>query len=334
MSDNKEDMKLSFVSNLTDCDFPQSLGIKPPTSPNECSRVVQITDLHNRKDIDRLFFDLNKQLNIGDSIVISFMNLQGRRMKLCKAFTPILGFILYYSLVFFFYRILARLKMTRKLFLFLSNGKNQAISTAEGLGRVISCNFKIISYESREGTTYLIGEKVEEVSEIPQSSQGIVIGLKRVGYQGKIIKIWKIRSMRPYSEFLQSFLWENHGTDDGDKIINDFRIARWGAILRKFWIDELPMIWNLINGDLKLVGVRPLSQAKFQVYPIGLQKLRIQVKPGLLPPYYADLPKNPEEFFKSEEVYTRKYLKNPIKTDVTYFFKILYNIIIKGTRSA
>ncbi|MDW3193283.1 MAG: sugar transferase [Cytophagales bacterium] len=296
-------------------------------------QTTEVRDIQNRKDVDRLFYDLNQELKVSDYIQVSFRSLQGRRNLLHRKFTPLLGTIWFYTFDFLVYRILARLKRTRKIFLFLTKGKNQAISTSEGLGRIASCNFKIVTYISRDGFTHVLAKKVENQNTIPRSNQGMIIGLSRVGYQGKLIKVYKLRTMRPYSEFLQTYLIENHGMEKGDKIINDFRIARWGELLRKVWLDEIPMIWNFLKGDLKLVGVRPLSKAKFSVYPESLQKLRIKAKPGLLPPYYADLPTTPEGFFESEEIYTNSYLENPLSTDFKYFLKIVRNIIWRGARS-
>ena len=72
---------------------------------------------------------------------------------------------------------------------------------------------------------------------------------------------------------------------------------------------------------MKLVGVRPLSSHYFSLYPEDLQKLRTGVKPGLVPPFYADLPKTLPEIIESERVYLELYLKNPISTDFQIFFK-------------
>jgi lipopolysaccharide/colanic/teichoic acid biosynthesis glycosyltransferase len=139
--------------------------------------------------------------------------------------------------------------------------------------------------------------------------------------------------MHPYAEYLQEYITEENKLHDSGKIANDYRITSWGRVFRKMWIDELPMLINWVKGDLKLFGVRPLSQSYFNRYPINLQELRTKTKPGLVPPYYADLPKSWEEILDSEERYLNSYLKRPYSTDVKYFFKACYNIIIKGKRS-
>ena len=140
--------------------------------------------------------------------------------------------------------------------------------------------------------------------------------------------------MHPYSEYLQEYMYNLKMIDhDGDKIKNDFRVTGWGKYFRRFWIDELPQFFNILKGDITLVGVRSLSDAKYKLFSKELQDLRIKIKPGLLPPFYADLPKSFEDFQISEKKYILKKIESPFRTDFKYFFKICYNIIFKGARS-
>jgi len=92
-------------------------------------------------------------------------------------------------------------------------------------------------------------------------------------------------------------------------------------------------IVNFFQGDLNLVGVRALSQHYFGLYPEDLQDLRTQFKPGLVPPYYADMPKTFEEIIESERHYLKTKQKHPFVTDIKYFFKASYNILFKHARS-
>ena len=108
-----------------------------------------------------------------------------------------------------------------------------------------------------------------------------------------------------------------------------------GAILRKTWLDELPMVVNMLKGEIKLVGVRPLSRQFFSLYTPEMQELRIKTKPGLLPPlYYEDeQPETLEEIQESEKKYCEAYLRHPFRTDWKYFWGIMKNIIVKHKRS-
>ena len=85
---------------------------------------------------------------------------------------------------------------------------------------------------------------------------------------------------------------------------------------------------------MKLVGVRPLSEHFFSLYTKELQTLRINTKPGLIPPFYVDMPTTLEEIMASEIKYLKAYKKRPYQTDFIYFFKSLYNILIKNKRSS
>ena len=93
------------------------------------------------------------------------------------------------------------------------------------------------------------------------------------------------------------------------------------------------MIINFLKGEINIIGVRPLSISYFEQYPEELQKLRVKIKPGLIPPYYADMPKNFIEILESEEKYIKNKFKKPIATDIKYFCKAFKNIFFKGARS-
>jgi lipopolysaccharide/colanic/teichoic acid biosynthesis glycosyltransferase len=128
-------------------------------------------------------------------------------------------------------------------------------------------------------------------------------------------------------------VFAEQGLEEGGKLKDDFRVTSWGRWFRKLWIDELPMLYNWLKGDLKIVGVRPLSRHYLSLYDKDLRQMRLQTKPGLIPPFYVDLPKTFEEICESEKKYLQAFLKNPIKTDIYYGIVALYNIFVKKARS-
>ena len=85
---------------------------------------------------------------------------------------------------------------------------------------------------------------------------------------------------------------------------------------------------------MKIIGVRPLSSHYFNLYSEELKQKRIKFKPGLIPPFYADMPKSLEEIMASEMKYLEAFEKHPYLTDIRYFFKAWTNILIKKARSS
>lgn len=176
--------------------------------------------------------------------------------------------------------------------------------------------------------------KNRSLSPIRDKKYSWFIKLPRTGKGGKRIFIYKLRTMQPYSEYIQDFIIKKNGLNDDGTIKNDFRVTKIGKFLRKYWLDELPMIFNLINGDVKLIGFRPLSDAMLKTYPKSFVSIRNRYKPGLIPPYYIDKPDSFDELIKSEKRYIAKYRKNGVLTDIIYFFKFLNASLLKGTRSS
>jgi lipopolysaccharide/colanic/teichoic acid biosynthesis glycosyltransferase len=299
---------------------------------SEYTGVADLRRLNSFKRINKYFESVNQSMEMG-SFFVTAVETKGTRKKKIYNKYPVGIRQLSYGFDFLLHRCFAKLNKTKELYFKLTNGRNRALSLTECLGRLVSCGFEIIGYKKIGSITYIMSRKVSEPVYDMQPTYGLFCKLNRVGYKGRMITVYKLRTMHPYSEYLQEYLYNSNGTHNGDKINGDFRVTNWGKIFRRFWIDELPMLLNYLKGEIKLVGVRPLSRHKFDTYPEELQEKRISVKPGLVPPFYADMPETVEEFYKTEERYLDQYLKNPLWTDFKYFFKAMYNIFIRNARS-
>ena len=177
--------------------------------------------------------------------------------------------------------------------------------------------------------------RVRDADPLAQRYYGMLIKLKRCGKNGEIFTVYKFRTMHPYAEFLQQYIYQQNSLAEGGKFKKDIRVTTFGHIMRKYWIDELPMLFNLLKGDMKIVGVRPLSEHYFSLYDEELQQMRMKHKPGLMPPFYADMPKTLPEIQASEKRYLTECEQNgQFRTDVKYFFLILKNILFNKARSA
>lgn len=242
-------------------------------------------------------------------------------------------------IVYFFHylwhRFMAKLPLTRGLYFAVTGGKNRTYNRVEVLGRMYRAGFEVVDEEFRFGQFFVLARKVKDPiwNDIPTGSP--LIRLKRVGKGGRLIRVYKFRTMYSYSEYLQPYIYEHNKLDKGGKFADDYRVNSWGRLFRKLWIDEVPMFLNILKGDMKLVGVRPLSRHYFSLYTPEMQELRIKVKPGLLPPFYYDkkTPNTLEEVQESERRYIEAYLKHPFRTDWRYFWGTFSNIVFKGKRS-
>lgn len=116
---------------------------------------------------------------------------------------------------------------------------------------------------------------------IDDPSAGPIFTQNRVGRNGKMFKFYKFRSMRPNAEDeLDGLLEQNEMTGPAFKIKNDPRITRVGAFIRRTSIDELPQLWNVLKGDMSIVGPRPALPREVAQYG-SYERQRLLVTPGL-----------------------------------------------------
>ena len=107
----------------------------------------------------------------------------------------------------------------------------------------------------------------------------IFFGQTRCGWMGKQFRIWKFRSMCVNAEALKSQI-KNQASGAIFKNDNDPRITRVGRIMRKTSLDELPQFWNVLKGEMSLVGTRPPTPDEVERYEVP-QWQRLDVKPGM-----------------------------------------------------
>ncbi len=327
-----------FIDEVIDIDANQIEILKTINKFNidridkQVRAIINIHKLNDIAQINEFFISVNRKLEKNRYFIGVVETQNQRKKRLQKKYPPLLAQI-YILSDFIFKRVFPKLKLTRWLYFFITAGRNKIISKAETLGRLAFCGFEIIETREINNQTWFIVKKTEEYIEKPAPSYGLLFKMRRIGKHGKPIIVYKFRTMHPYAEYLQDYMYRTYNLQKGGKFNNDFRITPWGKIMRKLWIDEIPMIYNVLKGELKLVGVRPLSQQYLNLYNEEVKICRLQVKPGMVPPFYADLPETLDEIMESELKYIKQYKQNPIETDAKYFFKALQNILIKKARS-
>ena len=299
---------------------------------NQYSSIINLKRINDIRYINKFFEAVNLVLPDTGLYFGKVETYRRRRKIILEKYPPFINRF-FYGIDFIFKRVLPKLKLTRRIYFYLTKGKGRVISKAETYGRLYSCGFEIIDEKNIDNILYFVAKKIKNPTYDQNPTYGSIVKLKRIGKNGAKFTVYKLRTMHPYSEYLQEYVYQKNKLQKGGKIKADFRISPEGRILRKVWLDEIPMIYNVIKGDMKIVGVRPLSSHFFSLYDAKLQRMRIKTKPGLIPPFYADMPSTLDEIMKSEIKYLNAYEKNPLITDLKYFFMSMYNILIKRRRS-
>lgn len=294
--------------------------------------VVNLNKINDIRGINDFFKAVNSKLSVGGLFIGCFESQAQRRKRILNKY-PFIFAQIYFLSDFIFKRVFPKLFLTRWFYFFVTAGRNRVISKAESLGRLVFAGFDIADVKEINGLTYFLCKKTLRAIPDKVPSFGFLFKMQRVGRNDKLIQVYKIRTMHPYAEYLQDYIYQQNDLKNGGKFRNDFRITSWGRFLRKCWLDELPMIINFFKGELKLVGVRPISKQYLNLYSEELKSKRKTVKPGLLPPFYADMPSSLDEIMISEISYIDNYNKNPFATDVKYFFKASKNILFNHART-
>lgn len=114
----------------------------------------------------------------------------------------------------------------------------------------------------------------------------VIYSQDRVGLSGKIFKLYKIRTMVRNADDIMND-WKKNNTleyqnyiKNNFKLDNDPRISYLGSFLRRTSVDELPQLYNVLKGDMNIVGPRPLLPAEIETYGASIEIYKT-VKPGL-----------------------------------------------------
>ena len=154
-----------------------------------------------------------------------------------------------------------------------------------------------------------------------ESSGNVFFWQKRVGMNGKVFNMLKFRSMTSDSE--------KHGSQFAQS--NDMRVTRVGKFIRKFRIDELPQMWNVVKGDMSIIGPRPEQEQFVNEFnkTIPNYSLRHIVRPGITglaqteQGYVAD-----ENGTVTKLRYDMYYIRNlSFMTDFQITLKTIYTIL-------
>lgn len=131
---------------------------------------------------------------------------------------------------------------------------------------------------------------------------------RRVGKNGKIFNLYKIRTLK-------------QDADKSNLFVREDQYLPFGKFLRKYKLDELPQLINVLKGDMRIFGYRPEEERTFKLYPKEIQEILKREKPGII-----DLSSlhffNEEEILQLGEDYHKDYWEKirPIKLSLQMFY--------------
>ncbi len=397
---------------------------------NNVRAIVDFKKVNYTRHVNKYFESINSILpHTGIYIGCVESNLE-RNKRLYREKKKIIARIFIIA-EFLFHRVLPRLRFFNGLYFAITKGRYRFLSTAETLGRLVSCGFEIIEFKEIRNLTYFVVIKTGVPDYDRNPSYGPIIKVKRTGAGRRLIKYkYKLRLRHPYSEYLNDYVLKLNGsstiaaaTEDirltkfgkvlqeswlanipqritfiNNKVrqiyseefvkiklfpklelddifyikhslgkggrpiriyklrtmkkgadkedhnfnrfnshgnpINDTRITAMGKFMRKVWIDEWPQLLNVIKGDIKIVGIRPMRESDWERYPADIKESALKQRPGIMGIQYGSACKGGiENQYKYFRDYLDKWGKSPFSTDFKYFFRIWYNIFFKGVRS-
>lgn len=167
-----------------------------------------------------------------------------------------------------------------------------------------------------------------------ESGFPLFFGHQRQGRNGRVFKCWKFRTMRRDAHKLARMLADQNQCDGPQvNIKNDPRVTRVGRVLRKLNVDELPQFWNVLIGDMSLVGPRPSPDDENQYCP-AWRDLRLSVRPGITGLWQLKRTREPGEDFQEWIKYDIEYVQ---KASFAFDFMILFRtavLVLRGRASS
>ncbi|MEJ5217530.1 sugar transferase [Cognatishimia sp. D5M38] len=154
---------------------------------------------------------------------------------------------------------------------------------------------------------------------------------KRLGRQGRSFKMVKLRSMVAnadaiLADYLAANPTEAREWNEKQKLMNDPRITKVGHLIRKTSLDELPQLWNVLIGDMSLVGPRPIMVDQKKIYPSDAY---YDLRPGITGPW--QISSRNESSFVERADFDGDYLNDlSFASDVRIMFKTV-GVVVNAT---
>lgn len=295
--------------------------------------IIDLGVINYKNDLDTYFKLINSTLPDAGIYIGCVESIKERKQRFENKYPKYISQIAWLS-DFIINRVFPKLSITNSIYAFFSKNKYHVVSKAEVLGRLGHAGFEIIGHEEANNLLYFSVIKTSEPVNEKKVSRGLLLKMSRISKDGKIIGVYKVRTMHPYSQYIQDYVVKMNGYNEVGKPNCDFRITSWSRILRKLHIDELPQLLNVLKGELNIVGVRPLTKFGFESLPLDLQEERIKYKPGCIPPNVSLGLKGFDGVIKAERIYLRDRKRYGFLINFKYFWMAIYNMVRKRNMSA
>jgi lipopolysaccharide/colanic/teichoic acid biosynthesis glycosyltransferase len=293
---------------------------------NNLGMLIVLTSINNTAHLNKTLANYYNTVSNHGLIILNYKSYDQAQLYKVLNNNNWLKYTVY-PWYFFMTRAIPKIRIIEKLYFICTKNKYKTISKSEFWGRLHYIGFEVLGEREYNGSNIVLAKKSFTPSTKKDPSYYPVIKLRRVSIDGKIVMIYKIRSMFPYSEYIQKAVFDKGQLSPIGKFSNDFRITGYGQFIRKYYIDEIIQIINFLRGEIKIVGIRAMSEHYFGLYPDEYQQLYYKVKPGFFSPLQENEITSFTDIVKFEQEYLEQYLKSPIKTDIKYFFKIVSQLL-------
>jgi len=217
---NSEDKSVSdFIEGTFSCDDEKHDNdlflFKATVTPKDFYNIpdashrllINLAPINDNLSINDMLLTMRQKISSKGSLVGCFSTMEAEYDRLREKLPRFL-FLLYYPLHFLFYRIFPKTPVLKFLYEFLTRGKGRFISRAEVYGRLSYCGFKTINTIELNNREYYVAQRGKSKSQEINPSFGLFVRFKRIGKKGKDITIYKIRTMHPFSEYIQKDIYE------------------------------------------------------------------------------------------------------------------------------
>ncbi len=311
---------------------------------NKLNAIVCTTRMNDVRRLNLFLEHIVNHLAMGGYFVMHYTPLENVYSGMRKKH-GVFGYRILYLFHFLWFRAVRKipfvdkayfsscLRWLDKVHLAVVKRRNRALSKAEMWGRLAFWGMDVIAESQGEKERCIIARRLGNPHPNRFPSYYPIIALAKVGLDGKVLRMHKMRSMYAFSEFIQNRIFQDQGLTETGKFKNDFRLTEYGKFIRRYWIDELPQFYDWLKGDIKLVGMRATSAHYLSLYPQALYDLYIQVKPGLISPIFDQSTTEFAQIVKVELDYLKSYIQNPFKADLKCFVQTFTDIFFRGVRS-